>query len=96
MLTKRVAAVAGQRVEIRDGYLMVDGEKFAPPGLAAVRLPPERQMRPRRIGPGNLFLLGDEPEVSEDSVEFGPVKTALVKGKLWLLYWPPSHIGRVR
>jgi signal peptidase I len=96
MLTKRVAAVAEQVVEIQDGYLLVDGKKWAPPGMAAIRMPTERHMLRTEIRPGEVFVVGDESEVSEDSVEFGPVGAFSVKGRLWLLYWPPSHLGRVR
>jgi len=96
LLTKRVAATAGQTVEIADGFLLVDGREWAPPKQSPSRVPPDRHMERVKLRKGEVFVLGDSLENSEDSVEFGPVATKSVKGKLWLVYWPPGHVSRVR
>jgi len=96
LLTKRVAAVEGQTVEIAGGYLYVDGEKWAVPGRQPMPVPPDRHLAPLTIGRGEVFVLGDNVENSEDSLAFGPVKADTVKGKVLFIYWPPSRMGKVR
>jgi len=96
LLTKRVAATAGQTVEIADGFLLVDGKKWAPDGLPPTRLSGDRQLQRTTIGEGEVFVLGDNVQVSEDSLAFGPVPVRSIKGRLLFIYWPPSRIRRVR
>ena len=49
---------------------------------------------------GELFVMGDHRNVSEDSRVFGPIEMSKVIGRAWLRYWPintltilptPSH-----
>ncbi|HEX2221223.1 MAG TPA: nickel-type superoxide dismutase maturation protease [Candidatus Limnocylindria bacterium] len=44
---------------------------------------------------GLVTVHGDHPEASTDSREFGPIPTSLVRGRVWLRYWPPSRMGIV-
>jgi nickel-type superoxide dismutase maturation protease len=43
-----------------------------------------------------IELLGDNAAVSTDSRDFGPVSPELLRGRVVLIYWPPSRLGRVR
>ncbi|MFA4840191.1 MAG: signal peptidase I [Agrococcus sp.] len=80
---KRLVAVAGQTVAIRDGVLYVDG--------AAVREP---YVDPSRVDgtffglmqvpAGHVFVLGDNRAVSTDSRDFGAVPVEdLIGAVLW-------------
>ena len=80
---KRVAAVPGDRVVIRDGVLYVNGEaspwveeKLAEAGIAAEEFTVEN---------GEYFCIGDNPGNSEDSrsANIGPVKEEDIIGKVW-------------
>jgi len=95
LLTKRVAAAAGHTVQIATGYLLVDGKKWAPASLPSPPIP-DRQLPRTTIGKGEIFILGDNIENSEDSLAFGPVAVASVKGRLLFIYWPPNRIGWIR
>ena len=95
-LTKRVAATAGQTVEIVDRYLTVEGKKWAPADMAPTLLSQDRHLPRTVIGGGEVFVVGDNIDNSEDSVAFGPVPAASVKGKLLFIYWPPSRMGKIR
>jgi len=95
-LTKRIGALSGQSVETSDGYLLVDGKKWAPPGVSPVPVPSDRQLDALELGMNQVFVLGDNVENSEDSLAFGPVPAKSIKGKVLLIYWPPSRMGRVR
>lgn len=96
LLTKRVAAVEGQKVEIAGDYLVVDGERWAPGELDPIPLSPDRQLRRMTIGKDEVFVVGDNIDNSEDSLVFGPVPAQSVKGKVLFIYWPPARAGRVK
>ncbi len=39
-----------------------------------------------------VWVEGDHPGSSTDSREFGPVATALLRGRVRLVWWPPERI----
>jgi signal peptidase I len=45
------------------------------------------------ILPGELFVLGDNRNNSDDSHEFGPIKMDSVVGRAWFTYWPREDFG---
>lgn len=81
---KRVVALPGETVQIKDGHLYVNGtlnkdfvyDKIADPGIA------EEIMK---LGNDEYFVLGDNVNNSEDSrsANIGPVKRDDIKGKVW-------------
>lgn len=86
---KRVLARGGETIEIRSGQVYVDGELVDEPYLADVG---SSSMPPLEVLPGQLFVMGDNRSNSEDSRQFGFVPMRYVKGKAFLVYWPPSCI----
>lgn len=88
---KRVIAVPGETIEIRDGRVYVNGEFIAETYIAypdnhgeygTVTVPPE-----------HVFVMGDNRRNSEDSRYFGPVPFANIRGKAFLIYWPINRFG---
>jgi nickel-type superoxide dismutase maturation protease len=49
----------------------------------------------RRFAGGDLYVLGDNPNVSRDSRIFGAVPRALVIGRVFYRYLPSTRRGRV-
>jgi len=105
---KRVVAVEGDRVRIRDKQLFVNGEAvenayalYADPGRV---IPGPRDnypqplldgsVEPAVVPPGKLFVMGDNRDHSHDSRFWGFVDIQAVKGKAFLIYW--SWDGRDR
>lgn len=90
---KRVIAVGGQRVAIRSGVIYINGQPVVEnhPMVAQKSDYPETV-----IPPGTVFVLGDNRPNSEDSRSFGVVPLRNVKGKAFLLYWPPDQIKLIR
>jgi signal peptidase I len=95
---KRVIGVPGETVEIRDGGVHVDGELIDEPYLFAIDgdiEPTTTSADPPRwvIPDGQLFVLGDHREQSQDSRTFGPIDVDNVIGRAWLRYWPADAAG---
>ncbi|HYJ60874.1 MAG TPA: signal peptidase I [Actinomycetota bacterium] len=95
-IVKRVVALPGEVVEIRDATVYVDGVPLDEPYVA-----PDRDTRP--FGPvavpaGTLFVLGDDRLRSGDSRFAPPAGVGMVPeddviGEVVGRVWPPSRIG---
>ncbi len=92
LLIKRVIALPGETVEIRDGSVWIDGQPLDEPYLTQ---PTAGQMAPLVVPEGHVFVLGDNRGYSNDSRAFGPVPLENIVGHAWLSYWPPNAIGFV-
>jgi hypothetical protein len=57
---------------------------------------PENPPGPRLIPPDRMFLVGDNPEISNDSrdIRFGPVPRSAFVGRVRLVVWPRLRIPR--
>ena len=80
---KRVIAVEGDTVEIRDGQVLVNGqvleEKYA---TGATEEEAGNLKYPYRVKSGRVFVLGDNREKSVDSRSFGAVSRTQIRGKV--------------
>lgn len=94
-LVKRVIGVAGDEVDIRDGYVYVNDKKLEEPYVKGVTLPQEFKL-PVVVGENKLFVLGDNREVSKDSRKFGFIDCGQVEGKAVFRVYPFSKMGKVK
>jgi signal peptidase I len=86
---KRVAAVAGDVVDLRDGNLYVNGTKTDYPGAHGVTTPQSPALVfPLTIPADSFFALGDNRQASQDSRSFGPQPDDRIIGKVILRFWP--------
>lgn len=88
---KRVVAVAGDRIEIRNNRVMVNGAILDEPYLA-----PDFQMwdlAPTYVPAGHLWVMGDNRDNSHDSRRFGPIPSDSVVGRAFVRIWPVSRLG---
>jgi signal peptidase I len=87
---KRVIAVPGEVVEVRQGRVFVNG---TPLEEYYINDQPAYQWGPQRLPPDHYFVLGDNRNASSDSHVWGPVPKDYIIGKAWLSYWPPDQFG---
>ena len=90
---KRIVAVAGDKVEVRDGLLYVNGERSQYPEARGATNPQSPQVRyPYTVPAGQFFALGDNREASSDSRSFGAQPYDRIIGKVILRFWPLDRL----
>lgn len=98
VVTKRVVGLPGERISLLGDRAAVDTEPLpVPPSLEFLRYCPEGKLSQGReceCGEG-YFLLGDDSHDSWDSRFDGPVSRCAIRGRAWLIVWPPSRFGFV-
>lgn len=86
---KRVTAMGGDRLEIRDGVLYVNSRPVQEP-YAVHHAPvhnPEESWGPTVVPEGKLFVMGDNRDNSSDSRDWGFVPVSNVIGEPLFVYW---------
>jgi signal peptidase I len=107
-LIKRCVAVGGQKLQVVDKVLYVDGQPFpnpphskhSDPETYPATVNPRDNFGPLVVPPGHFFMMGDNRDNSADSRYFGAVPKELIKGKAMIIYWswdadtrPPYYTG---
>jgi signal peptidase I len=92
---KRVIALPGDRLQIEDGQVFINGHQIAEPYVPE-GYRDDRSYAEITIPPDHYFMMGDHRSISSDSREFGPVDRALIYGKAVFVYWPAKDAGVVR
>ena len=89
---KRVVALPGDRVGVRDGVLFVNGRRVRETYVDHESVD-GTYFGPVTVPAGRIFVMGDHRENSEDSRAYGPVPEEDVLGRAVLVVWPPGRIG---
>jgi signal peptidase I len=93
---KRVVAVGGDTIAVRDGRAVRNGRVADEPfirscdGGSGCDFP-----EAIRVPDGYVFLMGDNRGGSDDSRYWGPIPVSRIIGKAIATYWPPSRVGGV-
>ena len=93
---KRIIALPGQTIDIRDGKVFIDGNKLDEEYYSGITpsIDP-RQEFPQTVEENMVFVMGDNRPNSKDSrsTELGQVPYEAILGKSQLRIWPLNKIG---
>lgn len=80
---KRVAAVAGDEVDINGGLVYINGQEIYETYVSGKTAPEQGAViYPYTVGKNDVFVMGDNREVSIDSRSFGEVNKLQIRGKV--------------
>ena len=87
---KRIVGLPGEKVSMRNGFVLIDGVALTEPYLAS-------SYRGRESGEWvageGYFVVGDNRTQSCDSRRWGVVPRDNIIGRVDIRYWPPNRIG---
>lgn len=86
---KRVIGLPGETVAVHGGKVWIDGKPLYEPYELQ---PPDYTMPPLKLGPKQLFVMGDNRNNSEDSHVWGPLPEKNIIGRAIVRFWPPDRI----
>lgn len=94
---KRLVAVGGDTLEIRDTRLWVNGRPVTDPPIFRSNTYYNRgdygqPGKPVQVPEGHYFFLGDNSASSRDSRYWGFLPADHIIGRAFVIYWPPKRI----
>jgi signal peptidase I len=89
---KRVIGLPGEKVEIRQGTVYVNG-KIVPEPYVPPQYEDLSDFGPKTVDKDCYFVMGDHRISSNDSRVFGPVPIQYIYGRAVFAYWPVDHFG---
>ena len=95
---KRVIALPGEHLEIKDEKVYINGEELNEPYLKEGVTTKINDKNPycNLIVPENcVFVMGDNRDHSTDSRAFGCIPLEKIEGKVWIRFWPLNLFGKV-
>lgn len=99
---KRIIALPGETLLIRDGVVYINGHRLDEPYLPEAwtymnTWPSDQTLYPNGqvIPPNQYFVMGDNRNRSQDSRVFGPIGRDRIDGRAWFRIWPLDHFGNI-
>ena len=91
---KRIVAGPGDRLQVRNGRVILNGKRQKEPFIRPCRGAGECDFpREVTIPADHYFMMGDNRGSSDDSRFWGPVPRKWIIGSAFGTYWPPKRIG---
>ncbi len=96
---KRVIALPGEKLLIRDGFVYINGRKldepYLPEAWTTLNNWPANGTDGMVIPANEYFVMGDNRNRSQDSRIFGPISRDRIDGKAWFRIWPLDSFGSI-
>lgn len=87
---KRVVALEGEHVQIKDNKIYINGEALQENYLQSSVITEAKNMYLTDfvVPEGYVFAIGDNRTQSKDCREFGCIPVDKIEGKVWIRFWP--------
>lgn len=96
---KRVIALPGEKLLIRDSAVYINGrrldEPYLPEAWTTFNNWPTDGTDGRVMKSNEYFVMGDNRNRSQDSRIFGPIGRDRIDGRAWFRIWPLDHFGGI-
>jgi len=96
---KRIIALPGETVSLKEGYVFIDGKLLKENYLdSSVKTNPGiflNDNEEKVIPDNHYFVMGDNRQFSSDSRSWGFISKDDITGRAWFIYWPLSETGIV-
>lgn len=93
-LIKRVIALPGETIEMRDCDVTINGQHLDEPYLDPQVVTPGDcggDLQPTLVPKDHVFVMGDNRAGSLDSRNLGPIAESDLVGRAFVVFWPKSH-----
>ena len=90
---KRVIGLPGEKVQVIKGEVLINDQPLDEPfepTIGSYTMP-----EPVTVPSGQVFVLGDNRNNSNDSHNWGPLPIENIVGRAWISYWPPDLWGTI-
>lgn len=91
---KRVIAVPGDEIDIRDGKVYINGDELDEPYIKGNTYALGQKF-PFTVEEDTYFVMGDNRQSSHDSRQIGLIDIDKIKGKAVLRIWPVKAFGKI-
>jgi signal peptidase I len=96
---KRVIALPGEKLLIRDSVVYINGrrldEPYLPEAWTTLNNWPQTGSDGQVMRANEYFVMGDNRNRSQDSRIFGPIGRDRIDGRAWFRIWPLDHFGDI-
>ena len=96
---KRIIALPGEKLLIRDGIVYINGrrldEPYLPEAWTVLNNWPTDGTDGSIVPKDDYFVMGDNRNRSQDSRVFGYIGRDRIDGRAWFRIWPIAHFGDI-
>ena len=92
---KRVIALPGEHIQIKDGKVYINGEELKEDYLQEETYAEGGQFIDLIVPEGTVFVMGDNRDDSGDSRMFGCIPYEKIEGKVVFRFWPLNAFGMI-